>query len=77
MYIHKEEVNKIWALLQDIYNGEDIEKNINKIDLILLDVCKRYKKQTDKTAKYVAEQRKYNKDFARGKGIKAVKTKEV
>lgn len=29
--------------------------------------------QNRKTAKYVAEQRKYNKNFARGKGVKAVK----
>jgi hypothetical protein len=77
MYIKRDEIEFIYRTLQDIYNGNEIQSNVLKIDNVILDVCRRNKANNKRVAEYVAEQRKHNKDFARGKGVKAVKTKEV
>lgn len=56
--------------LSNYKNFEDLYKKSGEV---LDEVRARHWKDNERTKKYVAEQRKINKDFARGKGIKAVK----
>ena len=75
MYIKIEEIEEIKARLFHIENRNNKNKKIqfSRIREIISNVEKRYGKLKERQWDYVKEQRKINKDYARGKGIKDVK----
>ena len=84
MYISKEEyqiLSDLWFAMNEsgIYRKMGLQPYKNFEELyslagkVLDNLQEKRKKFNEKTAKYRAEQRKINKDFCRGKGVKAVK----
>lgn len=85
MQLKKDEYIKLSRLVWMLEVGEYAEKNIlekagkTKKQVIaeasesMQTVRERWLKDNKRTADYVAKQRTVNKDFSRGKGIKAVK----
>lgn len=73
MYIKIDEIEEIKARLFHIENHKYKEHQFMRIREIISNVEKRYGKLKERQWDYVKEQRKINKDYARGKGVKAVK----
>ena len=79
MYIKIDEIEEIKARLFHIENRNNKNKKIqfSRIREIISNVEKRYGKLKERQWDYVKEQRKFNKDYARGKGVKSVKIKRA
>ena len=84
MYISKKEyqiLSDLWFAMNEsgIYRKMGLQpyKNFDELyslaGKVLDDLHEKRRKFNEKTAKYCAEQRKFNKDYGRGKGVKAVK----
>lgn len=73
MYIKIDEIEEIKARLFHIENHKYKEHQFMRIREIISNVENRYGKLKERQWDYVKEQRKINKDYARGKGVKAVK----
>lgn len=73
MYIKIDEIEEIKQRLVHIENHKYKEHQFMRIREIISNVENRYGKLKEHHWNYIKEQRKYNKDFGRGKGIKAVK----
>ena len=55
------------------HSGKTKQEVIDEAGVVLSDVWQRHLKDNKRTAEYCAKQRTVNKDFSRGKGVKAVK----
>ena len=73
MYIKIDEIEEIKQRLEHIENHKYKEHQFMRIRQIIENVEKRYGKLKERQWDYVKEQRKFNKDYGRGKGVKAVK----
>ena len=72
MNMTNEDFNKIEKALNPLPNGEaftalpaDMQKTIIDAQVVLVRLCRKKKASNEKTAKYIAEKRKKNKNYAR------------
>lgn len=72
MYLKKEEYETIKEVALLFPTGEDFEKlpeetrdTITRLDVLLSNLYKRQKASNAKTARYIAEKRKTNRNYAR------------
>lgn len=63
MYLSVEQFKK----LEEIKNGMAENENKKIFSSVLADVLARHEKSNNKTALYIAEKRKHDKNYARGK----------
>ena len=61
MYLSRKQYNDLMEIKDNMTDKNDIEK----LDSILFSVLEKTKKENKKTALYIAEKRKINKNYAR------------
>lgn len=73
MYIKTAELEEIKQRLLHIENNQYKDKQFIRIRELIGRVEERYDKLKEHHWGYIKKQREFNKDFGRGKGVKAVK----
>ena len=65
MYLSRKQFNDLMEIKNNMVNDRADKKVIEKLDSILFSVLEKTKKENKKTALYIAEKRKVNKNYAR------------
>lgn len=65
MYLSIKQFNELEAIKNNMVNNKTDKSDIEKLDSILFSILGKHKEENKKTALYIAQKRKINKNYAR------------